>query len=64
MTYEKHLRRALEIARGINYEPIYGSRGGERGVSDSTPSYSNLWILDTGFWRDIGYWIDTENWID
>jgi len=61
MTYEKHLRRALEIARSIHYEPIYG-RGESSG--NENKSFSNLWILNTGFWRDVGLWIDTENWID
>ena len=62
--YEKILKIAEKIAREIHYEPIYGSRRGDRGVSGSTPSFANLWILDTGLWRDIGLWIDTENWID
>ena len=60
MSYEKHLRRALEIARRINYEHIYGSSSGGGG----TKTFSNYWILNTGFWRDEGLWIDTENWID
>ena len=61
MSYETYLRKALEIARSIVYEPIYGhgdSSGGE------SKSFANYWILHTGFWRDIGLWIDTENWID
>ena len=62
--YEKILKIAEKIAREIRYKPIYGSRGGEGAVSGSTPSFSNLWILDTTLWRDIGLWIDTENWID
>ena len=61
MTYEKHLREALRIAKSIHYERIYGS-GGSGGEESKT--FSNYWILNTGFWRDIGLWIDTENWID
>ena len=59
--YEKILKIAEKIAMEIHYEPIYGSSGGG-GTSGKT--FSNLWILDTGLWRDIGLWIDTENWID
>ena len=59
--YEKILKIAEKIAREIHYEPIYG-RGESSGNENKT--FSNLWILDTGLWRDIGLWIDTENWID
>ena len=62
MSYEKNLQKALKIAKSINYEPIYGSRGGRRGAAES-PVVS-AWILATGIWRDVGIWIDTENWID
>ena len=55
--YEKILKIAEKIAREIRYEPIYGSRGGDGGVSGGT--FSNYWILNTGFWRDVGLWIDT-----
>mgnify|MGYP001063862320 CR=1 FL=1 len=61
MSYEKYLQKALEIARSIHYERIYGSGGSEGGESKS---FSNYWILNTGSWRDEGLWIDTENWID
>ena len=59
--YEKILKIAEKIAREIHYEPIYGSGSSSGGENKS---FSNYWILNTGFWRDIGLWIDTENWID
>ena len=51
MSYETYLRKALEIARSIQYERIYGSIGGDRGTTDGGAGASN-WILATGFWRD------------
>ena len=48
--YEKILKLAEKIAREIHYEPIYGSHGGDGGVSGGK-TFSNLWILDTGLWR-------------
>ena len=61
--YEKILKIAEKIAREIRYEPIYGSRGGDGGVSGGGSSSIN-WILITGTWEDFRLWIDTENWID
>lgn len=59
--YENILRIAEKMAREIRYDT---TRGGGGSGGEESKSFSNYWILNTTFWRDVGLWIDTETWND